>query len=192
MADFKTSFATLAQNEAGYTIDNGGETYKGISRKAWPKWAGWQLIDTYKKKFGQIRKGSFITSTSVDEMVLDFYRKNYWQVINGDNIKTQLLADFILDFYANTGGALLLINKGLGARITNSINEDSLKILNERPAFAYQVIYSLRKKNYDKLVLKPKLKKYADGWYARLERFPKELKAGPATFTFNPYSFFAV
>ena len=25
--------------------DRGGETYRGIARRAWPKWAGWKIVD---------------------------------------------------------------------------------------------------------------------------------------------------
>lgn len=185
MADFKTSYAILAKNEGGYTVDNGGETYKGISRKGWPKWNGWPLIDEYKRKFGRLRKGQFINSPAIDAAVLEFYRKNYWQVIMGDYIKNQQIANFIFDYYVNSNGAMIVINKGLGARVTRSINEDSLKIINERPAFAYQVIYNARKNNYTNLSKNPALTKYAREWFARLDRFPKQI----STFSFDPYSF---
>ncbi len=39
--------------EGGYAndpADRGGETFRGISRKNWPRWSGWDLIDQVKRK----------------------------------------------------------------------------------------------------------------------------------------------
>ena len=52
MADFHKALKRTAKYEGGYVndpADAGGETYKGISRRANPKWDGWQLIDAHKK-----------------------------------------------------------------------------------------------------------------------------------------------
>lgn len=48
MADFKTAYDITSGLEGGYvndTNDLGQETYKGISRRFWPHWDGWQHID---------------------------------------------------------------------------------------------------------------------------------------------------
>ncbi len=173
MANFNQAYNTTAGHEAGWTVDNGGQTYKGISRKGWPNWQGWPLIDTWIRFNGQPKKGSYFNNPAINNLVLVFFKKNYWDKIMGDFIKNQTVANFLYDFYVNTNSAIVLVNKGLGARNGNTINEDSLKIINERPAFAYQVMYNLRKKVYTKLSAKPGLKKYSEGWFARLESFPK-------------------
>lgn len=52
MADFKTAYKKIEAAEGGYCFDPddaGGETYKGISRRANPNWNGWISIDAIKK-----------------------------------------------------------------------------------------------------------------------------------------------
>lgn len=177
MADFNNAFESTVGLEAGWNFENGAQTYKGINRKGWPGWPGWILIDQFIAKNGKPSQGQYFSSPELDKLVVSFYKKNYWDRIAGDYIKNQLIANFLYDFYVNSNSALVLVNKGLGARPGSFINEDSLKIINERPAFAYQVMYNLRKQHYTKLAAKPALKKYAAGWFNRLNSFPKQISA---------------
>ena len=53
MADFNESLKYILKNEGLYsndTLDAGGETYKGISRKNNAEWEGWTIIEAAKKK----------------------------------------------------------------------------------------------------------------------------------------------
>jgi lysozyme family protein len=177
MANFNIAFESTSGLEGGWNIDNGGQTYKGISRKGWPNWIGWKLIDQLIARNGKPKKGQFFESPELDNMVVSFYKKNYWDRIAGDYINNQTVANFLYDFYVNSNSALIQVNKGLGARAGRFINEDSLKIINERPAMAYQVMYNLRKQHYTRLAAKPSLKKYAAGWFSRLNSFPNQINA---------------
>ena len=52
MANFQQAFQHTAAAEGGYSNnpkDKGGETYRGIARKYWPDWAGWIIVDEYKR-----------------------------------------------------------------------------------------------------------------------------------------------
>lgn len=75
--------------EGGYAnvrADSGGETFRGVSRRSNPNWAGWPLIETAKAKVGVKRLRPFWTT--IDEyfkddanmftMVADVYRAKYW------------------------------------------------------------------------------------------------------------------
>lgn len=49
--DFKTALAELLKHEGGYVHDpddNGGETFRGVSRRSWPDWIGWAAVDAAK------------------------------------------------------------------------------------------------------------------------------------------------
>lgn len=46
------------------------ETYKGISRQEYPKWAGWKLIKEYKKEGVS---PSEISDEKLDILVINFY-----------------------------------------------------------------------------------------------------------------------
>lgn len=177
MADFLTAYNNTLGHEKGWTVDNGGQTYKGISRKGWPKWIGWKLIDQLAGRFGYPKRGGYWDSPQLDQLVLDFYKENYWKRISGDAIRNQVLANFIYDFVMNSNSALIQINRGLGARVTNTVNEDTLKIINERPAFAYLTIYNIRKNHIERLSQNPKLKRNKAGWVARLKSFPASITA---------------
>jgi lysozyme family protein len=175
MANFVEAYKNTGGHEGGWTVDNGGQTYQGISRKGWPGWEGWRLIDGYIKSNGQPKKRSFFNHPGINNLVPVFYKKNYWDKISGDAIQNQTIANFIYDFYVNSNSALMQINNALGARGGTTINESSLKIINERPGFAYTVIYNVRKNHIAKLSAKKSLKKYAEGWASRLNSFPKQL-----------------
>lgn len=70
-------------DEGGYSNhpdDRGGETYRGISRKAWPDWEGWRVIDVSEvSTMPQKKADEFLASIPwLDGHVEDFYRANFW------------------------------------------------------------------------------------------------------------------
>lgn len=176
MADFSIAYKNTGGHEGGWNIDNGGWTYQGISRKGWPGWAGWRYIDAWIKSNGIPPRGYFFKTPVINNLVPAFYKKNYWDKIMGDSIQNQEIANFIYDFYVNSNSALIKINKALGGRSGQYITEDTLAIINARPAFAYNTLYTLRKNHISFLSKKPKLKRYAPGWNARLKSFPSSLE----------------
>ena len=102
MSDFKKAIAPVLAYEGGYVNDpddNGGETYKGISRKFWPRWTGWAFIDNAKKQEGF--PGSLNKISGLNDSVLAFYRENFWKPIGGDNIEHSEVAGLILDSAVN-------------------------------------------------------------------------------------------
>ncbi len=84
-----TDYFDIAYNQTmqieGYRVltnnpdDPGKETYSGISRRYWPRWAGWKLIDEWK------RTGA-IDWQIIDQLTRDFYFKNFWQASRADII----------------------------------------------------------------------------------------------------------
>lgn len=176
MADFKTSFDITNKIEAGYTVDNGGETYAGIAFKNWK-------TDPYAQKIlGIVRaanplKGQKISHPQLPGLIQAFYKTNYWDRIYGDNIDNQDLANFIYDFFVNSNSAPAIINNAIGTRGSIGFTEDTLKQLNDKPAWCYLQIWNARKAKYDKLRKKPGLRKYYTGWIARLNSFPNSISA---------------
>ena len=75
-SSFDRSIAFTIFNEAvegGLVVSNipgdkGGETFAGISRVYWPKWAGWALLDASEP----------VDSPRMREAVKDFYYRNFW------------------------------------------------------------------------------------------------------------------
>lgn len=179
MANFKTAYDFTAGVEKGYTVDNGGKTYAGIS------WKGWGNDPLVKQIFAIVdaakpKRGDIINNPQLTAMILAFYKKNYWDVIKGDSITTQGLANLIYDFFVNSNSAIVIINRVCGGREVGYMNETTLKNLNDRPGFCYNAIRTARKNLYDKLAKSHPVfykNNTYDGWIARLNKFPKNLTA---------------
>lgn len=106
MANFEEAYLRTCKFEGGYAnnpADTGGETYKGISRKNNPKWEGWSIIDSYKKKSNFPK--NLDSDTKLQELVKSCYRENYWNPVKGDNIRNQKVANDMYDMAVNAGVA---------------------------------------------------------------------------------------
>lgn len=112
MADFKIAYDITNENEGGYSNvadDHGGETYAGITRRNFPSWKGWGIVDLFKP----LKQGQIINDAILRHFQEDFYKENFWDKINGDEIQSQELANQVYDFAvtAGVGAALKLLNQ---------------------------------------------------------------------------------
>lgn len=101
MANFDQAFAYLEPDEGGYVNDprdTGGETYKGVSRKNFPDWDGWALIDTAKSQPNFPK--NLPSDPALENAVKRFYKKNFWRY---DGLVNQTLANKIFDEAVNLG-----------------------------------------------------------------------------------------
>lgn len=104
MATFDLALAKTLAHEGGYSNnpnDKGGETFCGISRKYWPEWSGWAILDGARESGVSIESFSKRTSVFVDMHVSPFYRHNFWLPIHGDEIESQEIADMVFDCSVN-------------------------------------------------------------------------------------------
>jgi len=104
MADYKTAIKRILQHEGGYVNDpkdNGGETYKGISRKNWPKWTGWAFVDHAKKTPGFEKQLN--ANVQLQDSVISFYKREFWDKIGGDMIASQTISNNLVDAAVNEG-----------------------------------------------------------------------------------------
>jgi len=69
------------------SLDPGGETYCGISRRHWPNWPGWQEIDSAKEGGLDPER---LDSPAIFAMVEDFYRDNFWRPAGCDDMEWPL------------------------------------------------------------------------------------------------------
>ena len=82
-------------------VDQGGKTYRGISRVHHPSWSGWAKIDALKKRAGF--PGSLKYERSLQASVKIFYKKRYWDKFLGDDISDQQVAMELYDTGVNMG-----------------------------------------------------------------------------------------
>ncbi len=104
MAGFKPILKETLASEGLYSKDPddlGGETYLGISRKNFPHWAGWTIIDAAKKK--PVFPKSLVSNVTLNYMVEAFYAKEFWVPIKGIQLTNQKVARRIFDTAVNQG-----------------------------------------------------------------------------------------
>lgn len=87
MADSTKIIDHIIEIEGGLKLvhvkhDRGGQTFAGISRRSWPNWEGWPIIDS-----------GGTPSRSAVEL---FYRAEYWNKIAGDRIQSQDVAEMLM------------------------------------------------------------------------------------------------
>jgi len=88
---YPKAFKHLMKFEGGYAHDpndSGGETFRGISRRSWPDWQGWALVDVAKKELGGVKLTGKYRRTNIDDffyahpqidtLVEDFYFYEFW------------------------------------------------------------------------------------------------------------------
>lgn len=133
MADFKKAIEKILLSEGGYSHDpndSGGETYKGISRKFWPDWSGWRLVDQHKAdtEFPKVLS----KDVYLQDLVVSFYKKNFWDKIGGDFIDSQSVAGLLVDSAVNEGitPAIKRAQEIVGLPQTGKITDELVQKLN--------------------------------------------------------------
>lgn len=99
---YEKALGRVLEHEGGYSNDprdNGGETYRGISRKWYPKWDGWVVLDTYIDKFIMSQEDN----SKLEVLVADFYKRNYWDAMLCSDIESEFIAELLFNFSINMG-----------------------------------------------------------------------------------------
>jgi len=97
---FKRGLSKVLEHEGWYSNDirdNGGETFRGISRKWFPKWSGWVIIDTYDNK------EHLHNNKELEEAVESFYYAFFWVKIKAHEVEDEFIAEMIFNFSVNIG-----------------------------------------------------------------------------------------
>jgi lysozyme family protein len=194
MADFLEAYKITLKHEGGYAKDDdddqGGETYKGISRRYNPSWVGWSIIDQHKLRPGF--PNTAYNDTLLNKEVRKFYKERYWDVNLLDEFNSQPVANEMFDTGVNMGigragrflqCALNLLNNN-GERWDDIVEDgvvgkNTLKALNACLAFRgdevlYKILNVLQGMHYIEYMTKsPTQEKYAYGWFSRVN-FIKE------------------
>lgn len=190
MDNFNKALKHTLQFEGGYASDpddSGGETFRGISRRNWPNWPGWKLIDQAKgsglRGAAAINK-AFEGDALMAELVADFYWQNFWRPFEKLGLPPSLTAK-LFDTAVNTGigGAsrilqqaicvikpgALKIDGAIGpltlAALRNIPEADLLEAFVDQQTFYYQGIVSRR----------PSQAKFLNGWMRRAAWLPDEV-----------------
>ena len=135
MSDYRMAIEKVLRHEGGYVkdpLDHGGETYRGISRKYFPRWEGWSIVEVNH------------FDARLDEMVVQFYKKFFWDVIRLSEVNDQFIAEMLLNISVNIGKRALVkkVQRILGVNPDGIIGPITIGTINnaDRDAFVYQFI----------------------------------------------------
>lgn len=135
--NYQTMLKRLLKHEGGYVNhpeDPGGETCCGVSRRWYPKWEGWTLLD----------RGFAWDSAEVQQAVSDFYYAYYYAALRLHTVKDQELAELLFNFSVNIGKktAVRKLQRVLGLEQDGLIGPATLAALDncDRDRVAFQFL----------------------------------------------------
>lgn len=175
MANFEKAYKENLIAEGGYTLhkvknDVGGLTYAGITKKYYPNWEGWDIINGHPD-------GNY--PDTLTSLVKDFYKTNYWDRIKGDSILNDNIAETIYDFAINAGLSVStkLTQLVLNLQPDGIFGKITLGVLNQKSADEFIIPFTLVKiKRYLEICNKNKKQsKFLLGWLNRVMQDLEEL-----------------
>lgn len=109
---FEDSFERLMAKEgrgrSAHKADRGGDTFAGISRRWYPKWLGWVLVDA----------GLDGTNAELWDAVRTFYRVEYWDRLRCDELP-DAIADELFEQAVNIGTHQTIVHLQIGLNVLN-------------------------------------------------------------------------
>jgi len=186
LATFATSAHLTGLAEGGYAnnpSDAGGETFAGVSRKYWPNWPGWDIIDSVKEQTSSVQhlNSALIGNADLTSQIASFYKSNFWDVNSLDQISDQEIANTVYDFGVNHGTIPAaktlqqvccdLENAGVLV-IDGRIGQHTLDCVNSLPSFlVYNSYNSYRKSYYLTQAQHPGQHQFLTSWLSRLKPY---------------------
>jgi len=173
MASFQEAVGKTELWEGGYSNrpdDSGGETYRGISRKNWPKWAGWPIIDQAKNEGGIMLPLDFKLdeNLTLQGMIIDFYHTNFW---NYDGIEDQYIAWKVFDLGVNVGKshAVKILQQAVGTNQDGVYGPNTERLTNSHLSGSLATILRASAEQYHKqiVVTHPEDAVFLKGWLRR-------------------------
>lgn len=172
MAQFELAYPTIQKHEGGYAnnhSDRGGETYAGISRRNWPGWEGWKLIDIAKGKPNF--PANLKTVPELPGMVAGFYQHCFWLPNRYGELDSQPIATWMLDRSVNCGDrtANKMLQRALGIPDDGIIGPQTIVHSNAAdPTELREKLHAEAETYYRNIVAHdPSQGQFLDGWLAR-------------------------
>jgi len=135
MSNFEKALNEVLKDEGGYVkdpLDNGGETFKGISRRYFPKWEGWDIVDV--NHFDE----------RLDDLVSKFYKHYFWDTLKLDDVQSPFIAEMLFNVGINQGKKVVTkkVQRILGVSVDGIIGPKTISALNsvDEGKFVFQFI----------------------------------------------------
>ena len=183
-ADFAQAYQHLYKYEGGWVndpADRGGETYRGIARKAWPSWIGWNRVDAIKdgRSVTAAVKSEIDGDSTLKSMVKAFFKTNYWDKYGFGKIADQSLAHITWDWTIGTNSLKMasFAWKALGRSGQAPAAKEVVMELaaSKDPEKVFNRFKKLRAAHHQNVVEdKPSQAKFLKGWLKRNDSFVYE------------------
>lgn len=178
MVEFEKALKKLLIHEGAYSNnpnDNGGETFCGISRRWFPRWAGWPMVDSVEDKT------SLMGIPGLQDAVGGFYYSYFWHKIKCDGVNDSLIAEMLFITSVNVGKkvAIKKMQRILKVKADGLVGNITLGALNSMDVdkFVYQFTLEMvdfymqvSAKGNNHLFLKGWLNRAMSFYYASLNR----------------------
>lgn len=173
----------ILKSEGGFVNDpddRGGVTYRGITRKNFPNWKGWKIVDANLP----LKNGQIIKNDELEQYVREFYHENFYQPMKIDEIDNMLISGHLLCHGVNAGikTAVKILQKSInkiynvGISVDGIVGNITLSYSNgDKAESVAQEMISERKEYYTNLAKRnPSQKKFLKGWLNRVDSTTKE------------------
>jgi len=177
MAKFDIAYQLTARSEGGYANhpkDSGGETAFGLTRRDWPNWSGWLVIDRLKRLYGVPKAIPMVNANQeLKKSVRAVFKANYWDICLCDQVKDQQVANQIFDTAINMGSgtAAKLMQRTARVKVDLHVGPITIGAVNAmNPAVFHARFIAGRKAIYDAIIrANPSQIVFKKGWYSRLK-----------------------
>jgi lysozyme family protein len=168
MAIFEDAVQVTLIWEGGWSenpADPGGATFEGISRRNWPNWAGWPIIDGLYGTPNWLN--TIENSSAIKGLVVQFYHDNFWQY---DSIEEQPIANKLFDLSVNIGTihAIKIVQGALNLPQDGIMGPHTLASINGANGSLIQLIRMAAENYHTQLAAaNPNLAEFLTGWLRR-------------------------
>jgi lysozyme family protein len=150
--------------------DRGGKTFCGITKKYYPDWPGWKLVDTLTHT---------VDVKHTAALVDNFYYNEFWKKIKGDSLPNQAFADAMLSVSVNLGldQATKLLQEMLRVTKDGVLGPETLKAVQNRGAsklFLQNFLDRVGRFYLDLVKKDPKNQIFLNGWQNRLADYTEK------------------
>ena len=165
MADYRDLLPIIKKWEGGYINDpddSGGATNKGVT------------LATFRQFYGKDKTAEDLKKLT-DAQWLYIFLNGYWDKMKASQIKNQAIANIVVDWAwaSGPGTATKCIQDILGVDVDGIVGPKTLQAINTAPQNSlFDKIKSARIKFVERLAeLRPKDKKFLNGWENRINSF---------------------
>jgi len=184
MANFEPAYKITRAHEGGYAnspTDKGGETWRGVARKANAAWPGWKIVDAIKATNPASLDVALAGNKELDALVLALFRKGYWDCLSLDALRCQQTANQLFDVSINCGSgtAARFLQQALNVFhkpalvVDGKVGRLTIAAANQYPSQKiYDEINKLRAAHYAAIIARDATQHvYEKGWLSRIKPF---------------------